>query len=108
MEPDPAAVAVQDELIAELLAADVLLVGAPMYNWSLPSTLRAWIDQIHVLRVTAPFDTGGPAARRLAVVVISARGAQYGPGTLTPPRARLIPSRPYGRRSASRWAWTSP
>src|SRR5258708_21221532 len=34
----------QNQLISELLAADVLLVGAPMYNYSLPSALKAWID----------------------------------------------------------------
>ncbi|MCM3924617.1 NAD(P)H-dependent oxidoreductase [Frankia sp. AiPs1] len=81
--PDPAAAATQELLLAELLAADVLVVGAPMYNWSIPSTLKAWIDQVHVLGVTAPFDTREqPLAGRPAVVV-SARGAQYGPGSPT-------------------------
>ena len=41
---DPAAEALQSELIAEVVAADVVVIGAPMYNWSLPSTLQAWID----------------------------------------------------------------
>src|SRR5438309_11176776 len=39
-EVDPAAAAHQQQYLTELLAADVLLVGAPMYNWSLPSTLK--------------------------------------------------------------------
>ncbi|MBW4040713.1 MAG: FMN-dependent NADH-azoreductase [Acidobacteria bacterium] len=73
----------QQELLDELLAADALLVGAPMYNYSLPSTLKAWIDHIHVPGVTAPFDTPDqPMAGRPAVVVTS-RGAVYDPGTAT-------------------------
>jgi FMN-dependent NADH-azoreductase len=79
--PDPRACALQDQLIAELLAADVLLVGAPMYNWSIPSSLKAWIDHVHVMGLTAPFDTKEqPLAGRPAVVVTT-RGASYGPGS---------------------------
>jgi FMN-dependent NADH-azoreductase len=71
----------QHELIDQLLAADVLLVGAPMYNYSLPSTLKAWVDHIHVPGLTAPFDTTDqPLAGRPAVVVTS-RGAVYDAGT---------------------------
>lgn len=44
----PAGVALSDALIAELRAADHLLVGSPLYNQSLPSSLKAWID--HVVR----------------------------------------------------------
>ena len=81
--PPPAESALQQELLDELLAADVLLVGAPMYNYSLPSTLKAWIDHIHVPGVTAPFDTSDqPMAGRPAVVVTS-RGAVYDAGTTT-------------------------
>jgi FMN-dependent NADH-azoreductase len=75
---DPAAAARQQVYLDELLAADVLLVGAPMYNWSLPSTLRAWIDHVHVLGTTVPF--GDFEARPLAgrpAVVVSSRGASY-------------------------------
>ena len=81
--PPAAEAALQQQLIDELLAADVLLVGAPMYNYSLPSTLKAWVDHIHVPGVTAPFDTTGqPLAGRPAVVVTS-RGAVYDAGTPT-------------------------
>lgn len=38
----------QDEIVDELLAADAVVIGAPLYNYSLPSTLKAWIDRIHV------------------------------------------------------------
>jgi FMN-dependent NADH-azoreductase len=73
--------ALQEEILAELIAADVLLVGAPMYNYSLPSTLKAWVDYIHVPGVTAPFDVPTqPLAGRPAVIVTS-RGASYDAGT---------------------------
>ncbi len=75
-----AAQSLQDELISELLAADVLLVGAPMYNYSVPSALKAWIDHIHVPGRTAPFDAQTqPLAGRPAVIV-SSRGACYDTG----------------------------
>jgi FMN-dependent NADH-azoreductase len=85
-DPDAlaAAEALQDVLVGELLAADVLLVGAPLYNYSLPSSLKAWIDNIHIPGRTAPF-VGAPEqpmAGRPAVVVTS-RGASYDAGSPT-------------------------
>lgn len=75
--------ALQQALVDELLAADVVVVGAPMYNYSLPSSLKAWIDHIHIPGVTAPFDGDTqPMAGRPAVVVTS-RGGSYDPGTAT-------------------------
>ena len=60
----------------------VVLVGAPMYNWSVPSTLKAWIDWIHVPGMTAPTgpDDPGPLAGK-PVVIASGRGLAYGPGS---------------------------
>lgn len=81
--PPPEEEARQRDLIAQLLAADVLLVGAPMYNYSLPSTLKAWVDHIHVPGVTAPFDTGDQPLAGRAAVVVTSRGAVYDPGTPT-------------------------
>ena len=84
-DPDTlaAAEALQDELVGELLAADVLLVGAPLYNYSVPSSLKAWIDHVHIPGRTAPFDAGTqPLAGRPAVVV-SSRGGSYDPGSPT-------------------------
>jgi FMN-dependent NADH-azoreductase len=78
-----AAQALQDELISELIAADVLLVGAPMYNYSVPSTLKAWIDHVHVPGRTAPFDEQTqPLAGRPAVIV-SSSGGSYDAGSPT-------------------------
>jgi FMN-dependent NADH-azoreductase len=63
--------AIVEPLLSELLAADVLLIGAPMYNFSIPASLKAWIDQVTFPR----------ASLDLKVVVTSARGGSYAPGT---------------------------
>jgi FMN-dependent NADH-azoreductase len=73
-----AAAALQDTLIEELLGADAYLFTVPMYNLTLPSAFKAWLDQILVFGRT--FGHGpSPVAGRPAVV-ISARGGSYGPG----------------------------
>lgn len=51
-----AALAVSDELIAELEAADVLVVATPMYNYGLPAGLKAWVDQVVRIGRTFSFD----------------------------------------------------
>ncbi|MFF2349156.1 FMN-dependent NADH-azoreductase [Kitasatospora sp. NPDC058115] len=62
-------------LVTELHAADTLLLGVPMYNLTVPAALKAWID-----RITFPgVHTGRLAATR--VIVVTARGGGYGPGT---------------------------
>ncbi|MEY9836972.1 FMN-dependent NADH-azoreductase [Streptacidiphilus sp. EB103A] len=72
-------------LIEQLLAADVLVLGTPMYNFSVPAALKAWID-----RVTLPWlPLGGKSA-----VVLSARGGAYGPGA---PREPFDFQEPYLR-----------
>lgn len=81
--PAEDAVGRQQAYLDELLAADVLLVAAPLYNYSLPSTLKAWVDHVHVPGLTAAFDIDSrPMAGRPAVVVRT-RGASYDPGTPT-------------------------
>ncbi|WP_043809511.1 NAD(P)H-dependent oxidoreductase [Rhodococcus triatomae] len=77
----PAAEALQGELIEEVAAADVVVIGAPMYNWSLPSALKAWVDHVHVLGTTVPFDTPDQPFAGKPVVVVSSRGNTYAPGT---------------------------
>lgn len=78
---DAAAEALQVELIEELISADVVLIGAPMYNWSIPSTLKAWIDYVHVLGTTVPFDTRTQPLAGKPVVIVSSRGNTYAPGS---------------------------
>ncbi|WP_280400851.1 FMN-dependent NADH-azoreductase [Nocardia carnea] len=71
-----AAAALQDELIEEFLGAGAYLFTVPMYNLSMPSVFKAWLDQIIVSgRTFRP----SPAAGRPAVL-ISARGGSYRPG----------------------------
>ncbi|MER8223575.1 NAD(P)H-dependent oxidoreductase [Streptomyces sp. NPDC094143] len=68
-------------LVEELLAADTVLLGVPMYNFSVPSTFKAWFDRILIAPLIASPETGeGPLSGR-KVVVASARGGAYGPGT---------------------------
>jgi FMN-dependent NADH-azoreductase len=50
------ALALSDELIAEVMAADTILVSAPIYNFTVPSALKAWIDQVSRIGVTFSFD----------------------------------------------------
>lgn len=68
-----------DQLVDELKVADVLVIGAPMYNFGLPSTLKAWFD--HVLRagVTFRYTETGPEGLvgQKRVIVASARGGLY-------------------------------
>ena len=71
-----------DELIGELKAADTVVIGAPMYNFSVPTTLRAWFD--HVLRAGVTFKYIDGAVRGLLggkrVIVIESRGGLYSEG----------------------------
>lgn len=73
-----------DTLIAELMAADLLVIGAPMYNFGMPAPLKAWVDNIVRVGVTFGFDRKRagepywpmlPSGKRL--VVLGARG-DYG------------------------------
>ncbi len=77
------ALARSNTLTDELLAADVLVLAAPMYNFSIPSTLKAWLD--HVLRAGVTFkytDTGpqGLLSGKRAVVLTSRGGIYAGSG----------------------------
>jgi FMN-dependent NADH-azoreductase len=69
-------------VLDEFLAADVLVLGAPLYNFSLPSQLKAWIDRIMVAGRTFRYTASGPqglmAGKRVIVVV--SRGGVYAPG----------------------------
>lgn len=68
-----------DALIAEFLAADVLVIGAPMYNFGVPSQLKAWIDRVAVTGRTFKYTETGPVglAGGKKVYVVSARGGVY-------------------------------
>lgn len=76
--PTAEAVRLQDELLDELAGAAGVVIGAPMYNSSMPSTLKAWIDYVHVLGVTSPPDEGIAPLKDKPVAVVSARATPVG------------------------------
>jgi len=82
---DPAARA-GNAMLDEFLAADVVVIGAPMYNFSIPSTLKAWIDRIAVAGKTFRYGANGPEglAGGKRVVVVSTRGGVYSEGAMQP------------------------
>jgi FMN-dependent NADH-azoreductase len=70
-------------MLDEFLAADIVVIGAPMYNFTIPSQLKAWIDRIMVAGKTFKYDANGPqglAGGKRVIVAIS-RGGYYGAGT---------------------------
>ncbi|MGH8244130.1 MAG: FMN-dependent NADH-azoreductase, partial [Steroidobacteraceae bacterium] len=71
-----------DALIAELRAADTIVMGVPMYNFSVPTGLRAWFD--HVLRAgeTFRYSAAGPEGMLggKRVIVVEVRGGYYSEG----------------------------
>jgi FMN-dependent NADH-azoreductase len=68
-------------LISELLSADTVVIGAPMYNYSVPALLKAWIDRVSFPGAFTDPDTGDSLLHGTRVVVITARGGAYDPGT---------------------------
>lgn len=72
------AFAVREKLMEELEQADAVLIGAPMHNFSIPSTLKAWLDNVLLLGRTAG---ESPSAEGTPVVVVASRGGSYAPGT---------------------------
>jgi FMN-dependent NADH-azoreductase len=76
---DPAAVTGQI-VLDEFLSADVIVIGAPMYNFGIPSSLKAWIDRVMVAGRTFRYTENGPEglAGGRKVIVASSRGGFYG------------------------------
>lgn len=74
--------ALSDELIEELRAADILVIGAPMYNFSIPTSLRAWFDHVLRPRVTFAYGAEGPEGLLPGkrALVIEPRGGLYSEG----------------------------
>ena len=80
LQPDLAA---GQAMLEEFLAADIVVIGAPMYNFTIPSQLKAWIDRILVAGKTfkyGPQGVEGLAGNKRVIVAIS-RGGIYGAGT---------------------------
>lgn len=74
-----AKVAYSDALIAELQAADVLVIGLPMYNLGIPSTLKAWIDHVARAGITFRYTASGPQGLLAGkkAYVFATRGGRY-------------------------------
>ncbi len=82
-QADPAAAEAGGRALRQFLDSDVVVVGAPMYNFGVPSTLKAWIDRIAVRGQTFRYTEHGPEglAGGKRVIVASARGSAYGDGS---------------------------
>jgi FMN-dependent NADH-azoreductase len=72
-----------DKALEDFLAADVVVIGAPMYNFGIPSQLKAWIDRIAIAGKTFSYSAEGPKglAGGKKVIVASSRGGIHGPET---------------------------
>ena len=70
---------ISEALVSQFLAADVIVVGAPMYNFSVPSQLKSWIDRIAQAGRTFTYTAQGPKglAGGKTVIVASGRGGIY-------------------------------
>jgi FMN-dependent NADH-azoreductase len=78
----PEAAAATEAFISQLEEADVLVISAPIYNFSVPAALKAWIDQIakagRTFAYTAPGQVEGLLKNKKAYVIITAGGVQMG------------------------------
>ncbi|CAK7255737.1 FMN-dependent NADH-azoreductase [Shinella yambaruensis] len=77
-----AEVAESKVVLDEFLAADTIILGVPMYNFSLPSQLKAWIDRVAVAGKTFRYTAEGPEglAKGKKVIIVSTRGGHYSAG----------------------------
>jgi FMN-dependent NADH-azoreductase len=83
---DQDAIRYSDEAIAQLMAADIIVIGAPLYNFSIHSSLKAWID--HIARAGKTFTYSAQGAEGLVkgkkVYVAMSSGAVYSEGLYQP------------------------
>ena len=74
-------VAESDTLVAELVAADVLVIGTPIYNFAIPAALKAWLDQVARPRVTFRYTEDGSVGLlegKKAYIVLASGGVPVG------------------------------
>jgi FMN-dependent NADH-azoreductase len=84
------------EILDEFLAADIVVIGAPMYNFTIPTQLKAWFDRILTAGKTFRYTANGPEglAGGKRVIVASSRGGIYSEG----PAAAIDFQEPYLRQ----------
>src|SRR5690606_16696215 len=91
---DPEATAESERVQQQFADAGIVVLGAPMYNFSIPSTLKAWIDRIAVAGRTFRYTADGPEglAGNKQVIVASARGGLHGgaPSDFQEPYLRFL------------------
>jgi FMN-dependent NADH-azoreductase len=75
--------ALQEELIAEVFAADTLVIGLPLYNFGMPSTLKAWFDYVLRAGTTFQYTAEGPEGlvKGKKAIVAAARAGKYDDAT---------------------------
>lgn len=71
---------VDERILQQFEETDIFVLGAPMYNLSIPTTLKAWIDRILIAGRTFRYTENGPQGLVSAkkVIIVSARGSAYG------------------------------
>lgn len=81
-ERQQAELAVTEALLDEVFKADVLVIGAPLYNFSIPSQLKAWVDRIAQAGRTFRYTENGPEGllKGKRAIIASARGGVYSEG----------------------------
>ncbi len=72
---------VSDSLVAELEAADVVVIGLPVYNFGVPASLKAWIDMVARVGKTFRYTSSGPVGLltgKKAIIAMASGGTKYG------------------------------
>ena len=80
-DTDRATLALSDQLIAEIRAADTLVIGVPIYNFTIPAALKAWIDLITRVGVTFRYTEAGPEGMltgKRAILTVASGGVPVG------------------------------
>ena len=75
------ALSLSDTLIDEIKAADVLVIGVPIYNFGVPAALKAWVDQIARAGVTFKYTDAGPIGLlegKRAIIIVASGGTEVG------------------------------
>jgi FMN-dependent NADH-azoreductase len=73
--------ALTQELVNEIKQADTILLGMPLYNFGVPSSVKAWVDHIIALGLSIDPETHAGLLSGREFLVIATRGGGYGPGT---------------------------
>ena len=95
-------------VLDEFLEADTVVIGAPMYNFTVPTQLKSWIDRIVIAGKTFRYTESGPEGlvKGKRVIVVIARGGFYNEGS--PASALVRRSNVASRRLSSSWLMLAP